>query len=94
MEELKEHTHKWYTFGCKDATYLTTKKDYTTLSLSEKVLLNFHLMICKYCRFFVAQNKKINQLFRASYNKNALTLPPNKKEALNQLITKNLKKLP
>ncbi|MBL7919844.1 MAG: hypothetical protein JNJ40_05985 [Bacteroidia bacterium] len=92
MEELKEHTHKWYTFGCKDATYLTVKSEYSKLSFSEKFLLNFHLIICKYCRFFVAQNKKINSLFRASYAKNEVKLSDDKKEALNQLITKNLKK--
>lgn len=92
MEELKEHTHKWYTFGCKDATYLTVKGEYAKLSFSEKALLNFHLIICKYCRLFVNQNKKINSLFRASYGKNDLKLSDNKKEALNQLITKNLKK--
>ena len=94
MEELKEHKHKWYTFGCKDATYLTTKADYTTLTFSEKLNLNIHLIMCKYCRYFAAQNKKINQLFRASYDKNALTFPVDKKEALNQLITKNSKKMP
>lgn len=92
MEELKEHKHKWYTFGCKDATYLTVKSEHDPLSLSEKLQLNFHLIMCKYCRFFASQNKKINQLFRASYDKSTLTLPSKKKEALNQLITKNLKK--
>lgn len=92
MEKLKEHKHKWYTFGCKDATYLTTKGDYTTLTFPEKLQLNFHLMICKYCRYFVAQNKKINRLLRATYEKGALTFPADKKEALNQVITKNLKK--
>jgi hypothetical protein len=92
MEEIKEHTHKWYTFGCKDATYLTVKGEYAKLSLSEKAQLNFHLMICKYCRFFVSQNKKINSLFRASYDKTEIKLSDDKKVALNQLITKNLKK--
>ena len=92
MEELKEHTHKWYTFGCKDATYLTVKSDYAKLSFSEKAQLNFHLMICKYCRFFAIQNKKISSFFRASYDKTEVKLSDNKKEALNQVITKNLKK--
>lgn len=92
MEGLKEHKHKWYTFGCKDATYLTVKGENAPLSFSEKMLLNFHLIICKYCRRFVTQNHKITQLFRASYEKSGLTLSPDKKKALNQLITKNLKK--
>ncbi len=93
MEELKEHTHKWYTFGCKDATYLTVKAEYAKLSFSEKVLLHFHLIICKYCRFFVTQNKKINSLFKASYDNNEVKLSDAKKQALNQLITKNIKKI-
>ncbi len=92
MEELQEHKHKWYTFGCKDATYFTVKSENTQLSISEKLLFNFHLTICKYCRRFVAQNRRINQLFRASYDKSSLTLSQNKKDALNQLITENSKK--
>lgn len=92
MEDIKEHTHKWYTFGCKDATYLAVKSEYAKLSFSEKIQLNFHLMMCKYCRFFAAQNKKINTLFKASYGKSEVKLSHDKKEALNQLITKNLKK--
>jgi hypothetical protein len=92
MEGIKEHKHKWYTFGCKDATYLTVKGENAPLSLSEKMLLNFHLIICKYCRRFASQNRQINQLFRAFYGKSDLKLSPNKKEALNQLITENSKK--
>jgi len=92
MEESKENKHKWYTFGCKDATYLTVKSEHAPLKVSEKILLNFHLMMCKYCRYFVKQSKKINSLFRASYDKNELNLSEDKKQALNQLITKNLKK--
>jgi len=92
MEEQKEHTHKWYTFGCKDATYLTVKNDFAPLSSSEKILLKFHMIICKYCRRFVLQNKKINTQVKESYHNNHLTLSFDKKEALNQLITKNLNK--
>lgn len=92
MEELKEHTHKWYTFGCKDATYLSVKREYESLSFSEKAQLNFHLVMCKYCRFFVAQNKKIKSFFKSSYAKNEVKLSDHKKQALNQLITDNLKK--
>lgn len=91
MEEIKEHTHKWYTFGCKDATYLMDKSDYTTLSFSEKTLLKFHKLICKYCRRYSEQAAKIKQFFKSSAQSDKIALSPQKKEAINQLITENLK---
>ena len=91
MEENHEHKHKWYTFGCKDATLLMTKSEFSSLSFSEKLLLNFHMLICKYCRRFKIQAQNITAFFRSSSEKNTFQLPLEKKEALNQLITKNLK---
>jgi len=92
MQEHHEHKHKWYTFGCKDATLLLTKADYTPLSFSEKILVTFHTLICKYCRRFKAQAKSISSLFKSSSATNKVSLEPQKKEALNQLITNQLKK--
>ncbi|MGZ3932480.1 MAG: hypothetical protein ACXVP0_14370, partial [Bacteroidia bacterium] len=89
MEEIKEHKHKWYTFGCKDATFLITKSDYATLSFGEKFLLRFHKLICVYCRRFNEQNKKIAALMKAPHKMGDFTLSGEKKEALNQLIRKN-----
>jgi hypothetical protein len=92
MEHIEEHKHKWYTFGCKDATYLMGKKDYAPLSFSEKALLKFHTLTCKYCRRFSEQVKKINAFFRSSAEKSTLTLSSQKKQSLNQLITESAKK--
>ncbi|MGZ3918791.1 MAG: hypothetical protein ACXVNO_01565 [Bacteroidia bacterium] len=92
MEEIKEHTYKWYEFGCKDASYLKVKADYSTLSLSEKFLYNFHLAICKYCRRFVRQVNKIDALVRLSKDQTGLTISPEKKLSINQLITEKLTK--
>ena len=91
MEEIKEHTHKWYTFGCKDATYLISKAEYASLSFSEKCLLKFHKFICKYCRRYNDQMGKIKQFFKSTSESNKITLSSQKKEALNQLITETLK---
>lgn len=91
MEHL-EHKHKWYTFGCKDATYLMEKSSFNTLSLSEKLLLNFHKLTCKFCRRFAQQTQKINSFFRTAAEKSSLTLSAQKKQSLNQLITENTKK--
>ena len=45
MDYKEEHKHKWYTFTCKDATLLMTKEEYGKLTLSEKLLLRFHVLI-------------------------------------------------
>ena len=90
MEEIKAHTYKWYEFGCKDATYLTTKQKFHGLNFSEKSLLKFHLLTCKYCRRFVSQVNTIDKMILKNVRNINLTLSKEKKEALNQLITKKL----
>ncbi len=92
MEEIKEHTYKWYRFGCKDASFLKTKEDFEKLTVSEKVLLKFHLATCKYCRRFVKQINRIESLIRATIDKSTLTMAPKKKLSINQLITEKLNK--
>lgn len=91
MEELKAHTYKWYEFGCKDASYLNTKSDYTSLKFSEKFLYFFHLLICKYCRRFVKQIKRMEALLKLENPINN-TMKSEKKLSINQLITQKLKK--
>ena len=92
MERIEEHKHKWYTFGCKDATYLMGKQEYTSLSFSEKLLLQFHKTTCKYCRRFGQQITKINAFFKTSVRKENLELSSQKKQSLNQLIAEITKK--
>lgn len=87
MEDIKAYTYKWYEFGCKDATYLTTKEKYTDLSISEKGLLKFHLLTCSGCRKFVKQIKLIEELLKKEPDFNGLTLSKEKKDAINQLLT-------
>ena len=91
MEHL-EHKHKWYTFGCKDATYLMEKGSFEHLNFSEKFQLGLHKLMCKFCRRFAIQTKKINTFFKTSVEKSSLSLSPQKKQSLNQLITDNTKK--
>lgn len=92
MEEIKAHTYKWYEFGCKDASYLIIKRDYSGLGFSEKALLKFHLATCKYCRRFVKQVNKIDAILKLTVSQSGLTLAPEKKLTINQLITENLTK--
>lgn len=92
MEPLHEHKHKWYNFGCKDATYLMEKSSFEHLNFSEKLLLGFHKLICKYCRRFSEQTQKINSFFRSSAGKGNASLSSQKKQSLSQLITDYTKK--
>ena len=90
--EQSEYKHKWYTFGCKDATYLMEKKAFASLSFSEKALLSFHKLICKFCRRFEQQTGKINSLFKSSADNSSIGLSVQKKQSINQLITDASKK--
>jgi hypothetical protein len=92
MEHIEEHKHKWYTFGCKDATYLMSKKEFAPLSFSEKLLLQFHKITCRYCRRFSEQMAKINAFIKTAVQKGNTGLSAQKKQSLNQLITENTKK--
>jgi len=92
MEHLHEHKHKWYTFGCKDATYLIEKRNFAGLNFSEKLLLSFHKLICKFCRRFENQTQKINNLFKTASESGKNTLSEQKKQSINQLITEASKK--
>lgn len=92
MDYKEEHKHKWYTFTCKDATLLMTKEEYAKLTLSEKLLLRFHVLICLHCRRFLKQTKSIHKFFKAAVDKSSLTLSAQKKQSLSQLITESTKK--
>ena len=92
MDYKEEHKHKWYTFTCKDATLLMTKEEYAKLTLSEKLLLKFHLLICIHCSRFLKQTKNIQKFFKAAPDKSTLTLSAQRKQSLSQLITVNTKK--
>lgn len=91
MEHL-EHKHKWYTFGCKDATYLMEKRSFQALTFSEKIQLWIHKLMCSLCRRFEHQSRKINTMFKSAAEESDITLSLQKKQSLNQLITENTKK--
>jgi hypothetical protein len=92
MNEIHEHTYKWYKFGCKDATYLSTKAEYSKLSFSEKFLFSFHLVICKYCRRFVEQTQKLQDFLKNRTEKSQEMMGENKKLIINQEISNILSK--
>lgn len=42
--------------SCKEATYLTSKKEQGKISIVERMKLSFHFMMCKFCKMFAVQN--------------------------------------
>ena len=45
--------------SCKEATFLTAKKEEGKLSFREKLKLMFHLSMCTYCKRFEKQASEI-----------------------------------
>ena len=48
---------------CDEATAICDKNQYGEASISEKISLTFHLLICKYCKKYTKQNNLMTRLF-------------------------------
>lgn len=46
--------------SCKEATYLTVKKEEKSLTLSERLKLRIHMLLCKVCALFGQQSHYIS----------------------------------
>ena len=52
-----------FMISCDEATTICDKNQYGEASLSEKISLNIHLIICKYCKQYTKQNGLMSQIF-------------------------------
>lgn len=50
---------------CEEATTISDKNQYKEASFFEKIQLNFHLLMCKYCSLYEKQNKTLTNLFKS-----------------------------
>ena len=57
--EVKKMMMKYLMISCKEATFLTAKKEEGKLSFREKLKLMFHLSMCTYCKRFEKQASEI-----------------------------------
>ncbi len=48
--------------SCDEATAISDKKQYGEASFTERIKLNFHLMLCKHCRAYSMQNNYISKI--------------------------------
>lgn len=51
------------TITCDEATAICDKSQYGEASISEKIKLNIHLLICKLCNKYTKQNSLMTQIF-------------------------------
>jgi hypothetical protein len=55
-------------YNCRKATYLIEKKQFTPLTIGERVELRIHLAGCSVCRLFERQSIMINALVRTVFD--------------------------
>ena len=70
-------------FSCKEAAHACDKHQYKECSKSDRMLLQFHLVICKLCREYSTQNKRLTDFMNSSA---IATLSREKKEAMKQQL--------
>ena len=54
-------------YDCRRATYLIEKRQLTTLTLKERIVLAIHLAGCSVCRLFQRQSRIIYRMMRNLY---------------------------
>lgn len=77
---------------CRDATYLYEKKKEGKITISERIGLWWHLIICKFCSLFFMQMEKLEKSARNLPDKTATstTLNPDSKRKLQSDFNKLL----
>lgn len=79
--------------SCKKATELTEKRLITGLTMKDRFGLFFHLMICRSCRVYSQQSKRIDSFLKSLDEKKAYPtmnaeLKNRIKQRLNEEITR------
>lgn len=52
-----------FIINCDEATTICDKNQYGEASIYDKIKLNFHLFMCKYCMKYTKQNGIMTQIF-------------------------------
>ncbi|RDK84273.1 glycine dehydrogenase [Marinirhabdus gelatinilytica] len=74
---------------CEEANHTCDKNQYKEASFMELVKLNIHLIYCRACQKYTAQNTKLTRLFRKSKVK---TMPLDAKAALKERLRQEMSK--
>ena len=97
MSNNEPHIHYFARTGwnlcCKQATYLTLKKEEVKkLSFKEELALKLHMAICKFCRAFRKQSEMMNQMILKAGLQSGPTMQEDVKNKLKALVISNLNK--
>jgi len=75
---------KFLMISCKEASFLTAKKEEGKLSLSESLKLSFHMSMCEFCTRFQRQMRRIRRESPHIHSEEELS--PAGQERMEQLI--------
>jgi len=85
---MKEKENKIF-LNCKEAYHICDKSQYEKISSWQKMKLRVHLFLCKICRQYSKNNKKLTQLCGEA---NIKTLKPQEKEKIKKILESELSK--
>ncbi len=89
LDKTNSSSTSWM-INCKEATKLSVMAEFEKLSIKQKIALNFHLFMCKVCKYFDQQSKFISILSAKLEQQDPKKLAIKKKhyieDKLNQLI--------
>jgi hypothetical protein len=74
---------------CKDANHICDKTQYKESSLWEKIKLNLHLLYCRACRKYTANNAKLTKVMHQTKIE---TINSSDKEKMKEHLKKEMSK--
>jgi len=83
-----------FMINCDEATAICDKNQYGEASIMDKICLNFHLVVCKYCKAYTKQNHLMSQWFGKYLTPcdGSEKLSPEEKQKLEEKLQKELEK--
>lgn len=76
-----------FTISCEQANAICNKAQYGEATFLEKLKLNFHILICKFCALYSKQNQKLTKVCKAKASeKKENTLHTEEKELLKEKL--------
>ncbi len=73
--------------ACHEANHICDKNQYKEASFWEKVKLNFHLIYCRACRKYSANNNKLSKVIKSPKVQSVTT---NEKNALKERLAREM----
>lgn len=82
---------KKFIITCDEATAICDKSQYGEATLTEKIKLNLHFLICRICSLYTKQNKKMTKVYKmkaVDCKKTTHSLSTEEKERLKEELQK------